>query len=215
MLGIFARLLAFWQGGEPQTATGTGLHFWRKARESAQRDAGENLIAERRRFWETGGTSTRGVAGHDRTTEDGFPRQSAEQMREDAQPRASLWQEKRDAQPGVSLWQKKGDAQPGASFWQKKEKAETTREMIFALPKTTMAQEVTSALPGKEEGQIEKAQARKNAGTAAETARENKTAPGKLFLARLWQGDKVSEGGERQKLFALPARETDTARIGQ
>lgn len=179
MWSIFARLLAFWQRGEPQTMTGTRLHFWRKARESAQGDAGEGVAAERKRFWERGAALARAAEENERTAAGIFLRQSAAGLREDAQPMTALWQEEKDA--------------------------EMAGELRFSLPET--AKEQIFALPTEDEAQNEGTLAAREKTAAAETAQKRKTEQDGLFSARLWQGEKAAEEGERQRLFAMPAAE--------
>lgn len=179
MWSIFARLLAFWQGGEPQTATATRLHFWRKARERAQGDAGEAVVAERKGFWERGAALTEAAEENERTAAGGFLRQSAAGLREDAQPMTALWQED--------------------------EGAETAGELRFSLPGTV--KERFFALPTEDEAQDEGTLAAREKTAAAETAQERKPTQGAWLSARLWQGEKAAEEGERQRLFAMPAAE--------
>ncbi len=179
MWSIFARLLAFWQGGEPQTTTATRLHFWRKARERAQGDAGEGVVAERKRFWERGAELTQETEENERTAAGGFLRQSTAGLREDAQPRTALWQED--------------------------ENAKMAGEMHFSLPGT--AKERLFVLSTEDEAQDEGTLAAREKTAAAEMAQERKPAQDGLFSARLWQGETAAEEGERQRLFALPAAE--------
>lgn len=178
MWSIFARLLAFWQGGEPQTTTATRLHFWRKARERAQGDAGEAVVAERKRFWERGAALTRAAEENERTAAGGFLRRSAAGLREDAQPMTALWQD---------------------------EGAEAAGELHFSLPGT--AKERLFALPTEDEAQDEGTLAAREKTAAAETAQKRKTEQDGLFSARLWQGEKAAEEGERQRFFAMPVAE--------